>query len=98
MKAVYRSLAEAKDRFGPCALAIGNFDGVHLGHRTLIRQTREVAGSNGWKTAVLTFDPHPAVVVAPSERRVLSAHWKSGCAFWSKREPKKFWCFRSYRR
>ncbi len=65
MKAVYRSLADAKDRFGPCALAIGNFDGVHLGHRTLIRQTREVAASNGWKTAVLTFDPHPAVVVAP---------------------------------
>ena len=51
MKTVYRSLAEAKDQFGPCAVAIGNFDGVHLGHRTLIRQTRQVAWANGWKTA-----------------------------------------------
>jgi riboflavin kinase/FMN adenylyltransferase len=65
MKTVYRSLAEARDEFGPCAVAIGNFDGVHLGHRTLLRQTRQIAWSNGWKTAVLTFDPHPAAVVAP---------------------------------
>ena len=65
MKTVYRSLAEAKDQFGPCAVAIGNFDGVHLGHRTLIRQTRQVAWANGWKTAVLTFDPHPTAIVAP---------------------------------
>ena len=65
MKTVYRSLAEAKDEFGPCAVAIGNFDGVHLGHQTLLRQTRQIAWSNGWKTAVLTFDPHPAAIVAP---------------------------------
>ena len=98
MKAVYRSLADAKDRFGPCALAIGNFDGVHLGHRTLIRQTREVAASNGWKTAVLTFDPHPAVVVAPKRAPRLICSLEERLRLRSKREPKKFWCFRSYRR
>lgn len=65
MKTVYRSLGEAKDQFGPCAVAIGNFDGVHLGHRTLIRQTQQIAWGNGWRAAVLTFDPHPTAIVAP---------------------------------
>jgi riboflavin kinase / FMN adenylyltransferase len=65
MKTVFRSLDEARDNFGPCALTIGNFDGVHLGHRTLIRQTQQVARRNGWKAAVLTFDPHPTAIVAP---------------------------------
>ncbi|MFZ0595163.1 MAG: riboflavin biosynthesis protein RibF [Bryobacteraceae bacterium] len=65
MKTVFRSLNEAAGRFGPCALTIGNFDGVHLGHRTLIRQTQQVARNRGWRTGVLTFDPHPAFVVAP---------------------------------
>lgn len=65
MKTVFRSLEEAAGNFGPCALTIGNFDGVHLGHRTLIHQTRQLAHNNGWASGVLTFDPHPAVVVAP---------------------------------
>jgi riboflavin kinase/FMN adenylyltransferase len=65
MKTVFRSLKEAAGNFGPCALTIGNFDGVHLGHRTLIRQTRQLAHNKGWVSGVLTFDPHPAVIVAP---------------------------------
>jgi riboflavin kinase / FMN adenylyltransferase len=65
VKTVFRSVEEAAGRFGPCALSIGNFDGVHLGHRTLIRQTQHVAQRNGWKTGVLTFDPHPTAIVAP---------------------------------
>ena len=51
--------------FGPCALTIGNFDGVHFGHRQILRRLREVASRNGWKASVLTFDPHPLRVVAP---------------------------------
>jgi riboflavin kinase/FMN adenylyltransferase len=65
VKSVFTSLKEAADSFGPCALTIGNFDGVHLGHRTLIRQTQQLARNNGWTTAVLTFDPHPTEIVAP---------------------------------
>lgn len=65
MKTVFRSVEEAAEEFGPCALSIGNFDGVHLGHRTLIRQTQHVAQRNGWKTGVLTFHPHPTAIVAP---------------------------------
>jgi riboflavin kinase/FMN adenylyltransferase len=39
------------------AVAIGNFDGVHLGHRSVIEQTRTVAGDA--PLGILTFDPHP---------------------------------------
>jgi riboflavin kinase / FMN adenylyltransferase len=62
---VFRSPDEAKGQFGPCALAIGNFDGVHLGHRTLLSETIVYASANGLIPAVLTFDPHPTAVVAP---------------------------------
>jgi riboflavin kinase/FMN adenylyltransferase len=65
MNAVYRSLAEARDHFGPSAVAIGNFDGVHLGHQTLLHKAQQVARASGWKTGVLTFDPHPTAIVAP---------------------------------
>lgn len=65
MSRVFRSLEEAAGQFGPCAVTIGNFDGVHLGHRTLIRQTQQIARAHGWITGVLTFHPHPTTVVAP---------------------------------
>jgi riboflavin kinase/FMN adenylyltransferase len=63
---VFRSLEEAAPLFGPSALTIGNFDGVHAGHRRILRRVREIAAANGWKPSVLTFEPHPAKVVAPA--------------------------------
>ncbi len=62
---IYRSLEEARGRFGPCALAIGNFDGVHLGHQALLSQVRGFVSQNGLIPAALTFNPHPAAIVAP---------------------------------
>jgi riboflavin kinase / FMN adenylyltransferase len=62
---VYRSLAEAAGAFGPAALTIGNFDGVHCGHRHILRRVVEVARGHGWRSGVLTFDPHPTRIVAP---------------------------------
>lgn len=47
----------------PCAMAIGYFDGVHLGHRRVIQKAIDVAKMNGWKSAVMTFDPHPREVL-----------------------------------
>jgi riboflavin kinase/FMN adenylyltransferase len=40
--------------------AIGNFDGVHLGHQAVIRRTTALAASRGVPSAALTFEPHPA--------------------------------------
>lgn len=47
------------------ALTIGNFDGVHIGHRQILRQVSAVAREHGWRASAMTFDPHPAAVVAP---------------------------------
>ena len=49
---------------GACA-AIGNFDGVHLGHRSVIEQTRSTAADAGVPLGVVTFDPHPRSYFAP---------------------------------
>ena len=62
---LYHSLDEVPPDFGPSALTIGNFDGVHVGHRRILRRVREIAEEHNWKASVLTFDPHPARVVAP---------------------------------
>lgn len=61
---VYRSLSAAAALRG-CAVAIGNFDGVHLGHRRLFEVARELAGARGASAAALTFEPHPARVLKP---------------------------------
>jgi len=47
-------------------LAIGNFDGVHLGHRALFEAARAGARARGGEAVVLTFEPHPARVLAPA--------------------------------
>jgi riboflavin kinase/FMN adenylyltransferase len=47
------------------AVAVGNFDGVHLGHAALARRLAQVAGRLGVPAAALTFDPHPASIVRP---------------------------------
>ncbi len=62
---IFRTFDEARGNFGPCALAIGNFDGVHIGHQALIGEAIRLAQDQGLVPAVLTFDPHPTAVVAP---------------------------------
>jgi len=70
---IYRSLAEVTGDFGPCAITIGNFDGVHNGHRQIMRRVAGIAREHEWKAAVLTFDPHPTKLVAPARApRLLS--------------------------
>jgi riboflavin kinase/FMN adenylyltransferase len=49
----------------PLSLAIGNFDGVHLGHAALLAEARARAARRGGLSAVLTFTPHPARLFAP---------------------------------
>ncbi|UGQ45267.1 bifunctional riboflavin kinase/FAD synthetase [Massilia endophytica] len=55
---VFRGLPNAAAR-APCALTIGNFDGVHRGHQALLAQVRAAASSLGLEAAVMTFEPHP---------------------------------------
>lgn len=47
------------------ALAVGNFDGVHVGHRHLLARVRDAAAAIGGDAVALTFEPHPTRVIAP---------------------------------
>lgn len=59
------SLEAVPSDFGPSAVAIGNFDGVHLGHQAILSKTLEEARRSDWKSVAVLFDPHPLQVVAP---------------------------------
>ncbi len=54
-------------------LTVGNFDGVHLGHRRILQSARAIADSEGLKLAVMTFEPPPELILRPDQepRRVL---------------------------
>jgi len=56
----------------PCALVVGNFDGVHRGHQAVLRQAVEDAQAGGVAACVLTFDPHPAAVVGAGAPALLT--------------------------
>jgi riboflavin kinase/FMN adenylyltransferase len=60
---VFRGLPNAAAR-APCALAIGNFDGVHLGHQALLSRLRAAATRLDLDAAVMTFEPHPRAFFA----------------------------------
>lgn len=62
---VFRSPAEVPETFGPSVVAIGNFDGVHGGHRQIMRRVAALASARGYTPSILTFDPHPARILAP---------------------------------
>ena len=47
---------------GGCALTIGNFDGVHVGHQAILAEARAWAAPRGLPVAALTFEPHPVTV------------------------------------
>jgi riboflavin kinase/FMN adenylyltransferase len=56
---VYWNLSEVPADFGPSAVAIGNFDGVHVGHKEILRRCEQVAADQWLQPSVLTFHPHP---------------------------------------
>src|SRR5271165_3555316 len=65
--AVYRSLDEIPAGFGPSVAAIGNFDGVHLGHREILSAVVAEARAFGTKGVAVTFDPHPDQFLRPEQ-------------------------------
>jgi len=69
--AIAHSEAEWAALFGqpsePTVVTVGNFDGVHLGHQRILATIHELARQADRKSVVLTFFPHPARVLRPSE-------------------------------
>lgn len=68
----YRALVSAGQeglllKASDAVVVIGNFDGVHLGHRDLLMHGRDIADKNGWRLVVLTFSPHPRSFFCPDQ-------------------------------
>jgi riboflavin kinase / FMN adenylyltransferase len=62
---VYRSLDEVPRDLGPTVVAIGNFDGVHRGHREILTSAVNEARAKAVKALAITFDPHPEQFLRP---------------------------------
>ena len=61
----------------PYVCALGNFDGLHHGHRYLLNTAKEIAQENNYKFAVMTFEPHPAIFFKRAENiRILPLELK----------------------
>lgn len=70
----YRELPE--DARG-AVIALGNFDGVHHGHRSVFDETRRIARRLGVPMGVVTFEPHPRSVLAPESLPFRLTSWKT---------------------
>jgi riboflavin kinase/FMN adenylyltransferase len=66
---VWKSLAEVPESLGQTAVTVGKFDGVHLGHRALLRGATMAAKIAGYSSVCLTFDKHPDALLAPERVR-----------------------------
>ena len=64
---VFRSLAEVPAGFGPTVAAVGNFDGVHRGHREIFAAVADEARNTGSRAVAITFDPHPEQFLRPQK-------------------------------
>jgi len=65
---IIRDIDNIPEDFTGGVITIGNFDGVHLGHREIFRKIVEEAERRNTKSAVITFDPHPQKVMHPEKR------------------------------
>lgn len=63
----FGSLAAVPGDFGPSAVTIGKFDGVHSGHRAVLARLVAIAAERGLVSAVLTFDRNPLSLLAPEK-------------------------------
>jgi len=64
---VFRSAAEIPTGFGPTVASVGNFDGVHCGHREILSAVVGEAHQTGARAVAITFDPHPEQFLRPLE-------------------------------
>ena len=62
---IIRSLEQLHTFTEPCVIALGTFDGLHLGHKDVIGSAKEYASQHGEKLAVFTFSNHPLSLIKP---------------------------------
>src|SRR5882724_9044863 len=62
---IFRSLEEVPADFGPTIVSVGNFDGIHCGHLSVLKEVTERARQNHSKAMAVTFEPHPFRILRP---------------------------------
>ena len=72
-----RHLERVGRRFRAPVVTLGNFDGVHIGHQAILGRLVATARSIGGTAVVLTFQPHPAAVLAPAHAPRLITDWRT---------------------
>ncbi|MDB5083556.1 MAG: ribC [Bacilli bacterium] len=68
MNVHYINSAIAAEQFEPCVVALGDFDGIHVGHQQVIERARQMASGLALTLAVATLSPHPRTVTLQDER------------------------------
>ncbi len=66
---IYHHIDEFK-AVNNAVVTIGTFDGVHLGHRKIIARIKELADEIGGETVILTFFPHPRMILNPEDESI----------------------------
>ncbi len=66
----YPHQLQQRESIQPYSLAIGFFDGVHIGHQAVIEAVKQEGGKRQIPTAVMTFDPHPSLVLGGRNEKV----------------------------
>lgn len=59
---IIRNIDKNQQKLPNIALTIGNFDGIHIGHKKILEKLKSAGQERGLKTALLTFEPHPAKI------------------------------------
>ncbi len=65
MISIFREFKDVKKNINKSIVAIGNFDGLHLGHKAVLNQAKFIKKKNGGKLIILTFYPHPLKILRP---------------------------------
>ena len=62
---IFRRFKKLGSSYQGASVAMGNFDGLHLGHAGVIKRAAEIANSRGVPLGIVTFEPHPVTVLRP---------------------------------
>ncbi len=59
---LFNKISEVTD-ISNSIITVGTFDGLHIGNQKILKRLKEESNTNGWKEVVVTFDPHPQIVL-----------------------------------
>lgn len=64
---IYKSILQLPQSLKGAVVTIGNFDGLHIGHREILKTAKKIAQQNATQLLAVTFDPHPAFILNPQK-------------------------------